>query len=286
MSIRIITDSGCDLSNEILEQLNITCVPFGVHIDGVDYLDRETIEIQTVYEELEKGKIAKTSQVSPAILEETFTNVAKENETAIFIAFSSHLSGTYQTAVMMKESVASQYPNLNLTVIDSKSGSLGQGLIVQRAAEMVKKHKNLNEIIQVIKQLSNHIEHIFTVDSLEHLYRGGRISRTSAFVGGLLNIKPILHLDDGKLFPFEKIRGRKKLIKRLLEIVEERGSKIAQQTIGITHGNDEESALKLKELVKEKFGAKDFLIQPLGSAIGAHTGTGALALFFLNKVEE
>ncbi|WLR51539.1 DegV family protein [Bacillus tianshenii] len=286
MSVKIITDTGCDLSKEMMKELDITCLPFGVHIEGNDYLDGETITPTTLYNEMRAEKVAKTSQVSPAIFEETFTDIAKQEQSAIYLSFSADLSGTFQTAEMMKENVISQHPNLDVTVVNTKCASLGQGYIVKRAAEMAKAGKSKDEILQVVKALGEQMEHIFTVDSLEYLYRGGRISKTSAFVGGLLNIKPILHLEDGKLLPLEKIRGRKKLFRRLLELAEERAKNLDKQTVCITHAADEEAAQQVKEMFTEKFGTKDFIINEVGSAIGAHVGPGTVAVFFMNDAEE
>src|SRR5699024_186709 len=129
---------------------------------------------------------------------------------------------------------------------------------------------------------AKHMEHIFTVDDLEYLYRGGRVSRTAAFVGTLLKIKPILHVDDGKLVPLEKIRGSKKVLSRMLDIMEERGTDFKNQTIGISHGDDPETAQKLAEMIKEKFDVQKVLIEMVGAVIGAHSGPGTLAVFFLN----
>jgi DegV family protein with EDD domain len=286
MSIKILADSGCDLPYSFLQEHDITLIPLIVHLNDQDYEDLVAIQPKQVYDAMRNGQIAKTSQASPLKLKEVFTQYAKEKRPCIYIAFSSQLSGTYQTAMMIRTEVLEEYPNFQLTIIDSKCASLGLGLVVAKAAELAKQGMPYEQLCETVAQYCRHMEHIFTVDDLEFLARGGRISKTSAFVGGLLNIKPLLHVEDGKLIPLEKIRGRKKVFKRMLELMEERGVDLQKQTIGISHGDDEEAAFELKKQIEEKFGCTDFLIYPIGGAIGAHAGPGTLALFFLNKQME
>lgn len=286
MSIKILADSGCDLSLEFLESKGITLIPLGVHLDEKEYEDLITIHPKEVYDAMRAGKAPKTSQVSPHRFKELFTELAKENITCMYITLSSELSGTYQTAVMMKNEVLEEYPNFKLSIIDSKGASLGIGFVVSKAQELVDAGKAFEEIEAEINFYCSHMEHIFTVEDLEYLARGGRISKASAFVGGLLNIKPLLNMKEGKLVPLEKLRGKKKALKRILDIMEERGKNLEDQIIGISHGDDENSALELKELISERFGVQSFLINTIGSAIGAHAGPGTLAVFFLNDIIE
>ncbi|MCH1625842.1 DegV family protein [Ferdinandcohnia quinoae] len=284
MTVKILTDSGSDLPLQFFNDGNVTLIPLVVNLDGQAYEDLTSIQPKEVYDAMRNGKAPTTSQVSPARFKELFTNLAKENQPAIYIAFSSELSGTYQTAVMMKTEVEEEFQNLDLTIIDTKCASLGEGLVVKAAAELAAKGGTKEEIIELVKFYSTHMEHIFTVDNLEYLARGGRISKASAFVGGLLNIKPILNVEDGKLIPLEKIRGKKKVNKRILEIMEERGVDLSKQTIGISHGDVEDEALELKRLFEEKFGCKSVYINYVGAVIGSHSGPGTIAIFFLNKL--
>lgn len=283
MSIHIVADSGCDLPYSFLQERNISFLPLIVHLNNNDYEDFVTIEPKQVYDAMRNGEVAKTSQASPLKMRELFTELAESGRPAVYIAFSSQLSGTYQTAMMVREEVLEQYPELQLTIIDSKCASLGLGLVVMKASELAQKGMPYEQLCETISAYCRHMEHIFTVDDLEFLARGGRISKTSAFVGGILNIKPLLHVEDGKLIPIEKIRGRKKVFKRMIERMEERGIDLQKQVIGISHGDDEEAALELKRMIEEKFGCTRFFISPIGGAIGAHAGPGTLALFFLNE---
>ena len=220
------------------------------------------------------------------MFEEKFEELARKEESVIYIAFSSGLSGTYQTSVLVRDSLKDKYPNMDIDIVDSRSASVGFGLLVHKAGKMAKEGRSKEEILNMLDFYVKHIEHIFTVDDIEYLFRGGRVSRTQAFVGGLLNIKPILDIpEDGTLQPREKVRGRSKVMKRMVEIMGERGinADLKNQIIGINHGDDIQGAMKLKEMIEEKYGCTDFIINIIGCAIGAHSGPGTLSVFFLNE---
>ncbi|WP_201715297.1 DegV family protein [Rossellomorea arthrocnemi] len=282
MTVKLFADSASDLPAAYFTEHNIELLPLKVHIDGQDYEDLITIEPKTVFNKIRDGHLPKTSQVSPDLFLKKFTRLAESNQSGIYVAFSSQLSGTYQTAVMIRDQVKEDYPDLDLTIIDSKCASLGYGLVVMKAAELLKNGCTKEEIIEAARFNSDHMEHLFTVEDLEYLAKGGRVSKASAFLGGLLNIKPLLHVEDGKLVPIEKIRGKKKLLKRILDLMEERSEDFSDQIIAISHGDDEELALEMKQLIEERFTPKDVYISIIGCAIGSHTGTGTLAIFFLN----
>ncbi|MGG4167182.1 DegV family protein [Rossellomorea vietnamensis] len=283
MTVKLFADSASDLPAAYFNEHNIELLPLKVHIDGHDYEDLITIEPKTVFDKIRDGHMPKTSQVSPDTFLKKFTQLAESSQSGIYVAFSSQLSGTYQTAVMIRDQVKEDYPDLDLTIIDSKCASLGYGLVVMKAAELLNNGGTKEEIIEASRFNSEHMEHLFTVEDLEYLAKGGRVSKASAFLGGLLNIKPLLHVEDGKLVPIEKLRGKKKLLKRILDVMEERGDDLSSQVIAISHGDDEELALEMKQLIEEKFSPKDVYISIIGCAIGSHTGTGTLAIFFLNQ---
>ncbi|QQY80211.1 DegV family protein with EDD domain [Keratinibaculum paraultunense] len=289
MTVKILSDSACDLPDEIIEELDIEILPIIVMKDDKEYLDKVTIEPKKMYDDMRKGVVYKTAQIPPKVFEEKFEEIAQKGESTIYVAFSSGLSGTYQTAVLVRDSLRDKYPDMDIDIVDSRSASVGFGLLVHKAGMMAKEGKSKEEILNMLDFYVKHIEHIFTVDNLEYLLRGGRISKAEAFVGGLLDIKPILDIpEDGTLRPIEKVRGRKKLLKRMIEIMEERGghADLKNQIIGINHGDDLEGALRLKEMIEEKFGCKDFIINIIGCAIGAHSGPGTLSVFFLNEKYE
>lgn len=283
MTVKILADSACDLPLSYYQEQQVTLLPLKVNINGEEFEDLKTIDPKTVYDAIRNGQIPKTSQVSPSVFKEVFTDLAVNKAKGLYIAFSSELSGTYQTAVMIHEQVKEEYPDLDLTIIDSKCASLGCGLAVQEAVRQRNLGATFEEIITSVKFFCEHMEHLFTVEDLEYLAKGGRVSKASAFLGGLLNIKPLLHVEGGKLVPLEKIRGKKKLLRRMLELIEERGNSLQNQVIAISHADDEETALEMKNLIQEKFQPKDIYISSIGAAVGSHTGAGTIAIFFLNE---
>lgn len=286
MQVKILADSACDLPLSFYTDNNVTLIPLKVHIHEKEYEDVKTINPKTVYDAIRSGVVPKTSQASPLVFEEVFTNMAENNEDGIYIAFSSELSGTYSTAVMILDQVKEKYPNFQLTIIDSKCASLGQGLAVMEATRLAANHVPKEEILKDVIFRCKHMEHLFTVEDLDYLAKGGRVSKASAFLGGLLNIKPVLNVEDGKLVPIEKIRGKKKVLRRLIDIMKERGDNLQEQIIGISHADNEETANEIKKMMEEEILPKEVYISTIGSAIGAHTGAGTVSVFFLNQIPE
>ncbi|HLT56186.1 MAG TPA: DegV family protein [Bacillota bacterium] len=285
MPVKILADSACDLTEKYVKQYDLEIVPLTVHLDGKEYEDGKGIEPKVVYDAMREGKAPTTSQVSPQTFKSIFTSYAETNQPLLYIAFSSQLSGTYQTAKMMEQEVKEEYPDAQIHVFDSKCASIGYGLVVLQAAKLAQSGASMEELIDEVQYQAKHMEHIFTVDDLEYLYRGGRVSKSAAFVGSLLKIKPLLNVEDGKLIPIEKIRGRKRVLGRMLEVMEERGKDFQQQMIGISHGDDEERAKQLAQMIQDKFGVKEdqIIIEMVGAVIGAHAGPGTIALFFSNN---
>ncbi|HDR8162001.1 TPA: DegV family protein [Bacillus cereus] len=286
MSVKIITDSAADLPVELLQAYDIDLIPLRVYDEAeTEYLDGVTLESVTLLQKMREGAVYRTSLPSLETFQEKFVSYAKEGNPCIYLAFSSELSGTYQSSVVIKEEVKETYADLDLEIIDTKCASLGQGLVVLEAAKMAKDGASKEDILNRVAFLMNHMEHIFTVADLQYLVRGGRLSKVAGFIGGLLNIKPILNVEEGILVPLEKVRGKKKVLSRIVDIMEERGKDLKGQTIGITHGDDLETAEALKLLITERFGCEVFIVNTIGAAIGAHTGPGVITLFFLNEVK-
>ncbi|MFY4774312.1 DegV family protein [Metabacillus sp. RGM 3146] len=283
MNVHILADSACDLPLQFFKDENVTLIPLGVHVNGQEYEDLVAINPKEVYQAIKQGQTPKTSQASPLKLKEIFTDMAKKGTEGLYVAFSSELSGTYQTSVMVANEVKEEFPDFHLSIIDSKAASLGYGLAVVRAAELSAKGLPLAELEAKVKTFCKHIEHLFTVHDLDYLAKGGRVSKASAFVGGLLNIKPLLDVEDGKLIPLEKIRGKKKVFRRMIELMGERGKDLSQQTVAISHGDDEQTAAEVKEMIEEAFSPKKVIINPIGAAVGSHSGPGTIAVFFLNE---
>ncbi|NLI66516.1 MAG: DegV family protein, partial [Tissierellia bacterium] len=239
MRVKILTDSSSDLSEELLKKYDIDRLSLIVTKGEEQYLDSVTISAKTVYDRMRKGEVFSTSQIPPGTFIEKFDEYARNKETVIYLAFSSELSGTYQAAVFAKEQILEEYPDFDLTIVDTKAASLGFGLIVLEAARLAQEGKTKEEILEAVDFYLDNIQHVFTVDNLEYLYRGGRVTKTAAFVGGLLNIKPILNVEDGKLVPIEKVRGEKQVYKAMLDIMEARTKEadLPNQLVGISHAD-------------------------------------------------
>lgn len=285
-NLKIFADSACDLPHAYFGENDVQLVPLNVLIDQQTYQDVVDISPIELYQEIRNGKQPKTSQASPEFFMKEWTQLAESGEEGIYIAFSSELSGTYNTAVMIRDQVKETHPNFNLIIVDSKCASLGYGLVVKEAVRLRQAGADLETIERKVRFTAEHMEHLFTVEDLDYMARGGRVSKASAFIGGLLNIKPLLHVEEGKLVPIEKHRGRKKVIKRMLELMEERGAQISEQHIAINHSDDEAIALELKKQVEERFNPKSIDVQMIGSVVGAHVGPGTFSIYFLNQLPE
>lgn len=281
--MKIFADSASDLPKSFFEEQQVSLIPLSVVIDQKEYRDIIDISALEVYNAIREGKQPTTSQASPELFMKEWTALAESGQDGLYVAFSSELSGTYNTAVMIRDQVKEKYPDFNLIIIDSKCASLGYGLVVKEAVRFRDEGDDLTTIEHKVRFIAEHMEHLFTVEDLDYMARGGRVSKASAFIGGLLNIKPLLHVEDGKLVPIEKHRGRKKVINRMLALMEERGDNIHEQHIAINHSDDEAIALTLKEAVQERFNPKSIDIQMIGSTVGAHVGPGTFSVYFLNK---
>jgi len=282
--IRLYADNACDLDLELLEQIQVKMFFMPVTVKDKTYRDRLTISPGEFYRLIaEPGVLPMTAQITPVEFQKEFEQVMKESDDdIIYIAFSSGLSGTYQSACIARDTVNPE----RISIIDSQSASVGYGLTVIKAAHDIAAGKSKQEVIAGIIDNIERIQHIFIVGNFEMLKRGGRIGATSAALGNLLNIKLIAHFIDGSIHPLEKAHGIKKAKKRLLEVMEERGYQLSEQLIGINHSNDLEGALEIKKLIEDKFGCKEFVISEIGAAIGSHVGAGTYSVFFLTPPRE
>lgn len=282
----ISTETNSDMSQEFLTSNNILVIPHYYTIEEDMYGDGNELTIRQFYDEMRAGKKAGTAASNPAIILEKFTEVAKQGKDILHISFSSQLSCGCQNIINGGNEVKEDYPDMTIEVVDTLSGTLGEGILLQMAVDMKKEGKNITEVAEKLREVVPHLNVLLTVDDLDTLYRGGRLSKTSAFVGGVIGIKPIIAIDaEGKLAATGKARGRKKALGMLLDTMEQNmGSyKEKQIFIGIIHGDCEEDANALKGMIEEKFGFDKFVIEPIGPSIGAHTGPGAIGLIFLGE---
>lgn len=284
-SFAITTDNNGDLPLTYLKEHNIGLMSLTYAIEGNTYDTFHPMDSHAFYEKMRAGAMPTTAQVNPEEAGKVLREALKEHDGVLHVAFSSGLSGSCQSSMLAAAELREEFPDKQIIVIDSLSASLGQGLLVHYTVKMRDAGHSLEEVAAWCEENKLHIAHLFTVDDLFHLYRGGRVSRTKAFIGSALNMKPILHVDnEGKLIPVGKVRGRKHALN---DLVKRMGEQIADDYDGIvfiSHGDCEEDAQYVKEQVKNKFGIQESLIHFVGPAIGAHSGPGTLALFFFAKV--
>lgn len=280
---KLVTDTSADLPRKYLEQNDIKVMSLAYIIDDNTYGWDNPMDEHEFYEKMRKGSMPTTSQVNVGDAMEIFERLIRENDEILCVSFSSGLSGTYNSVALAAQNVCESHPDKKIRVVDSKAASLGQGLMVDYALKMQKEGKGLDETADFLEQNFGHFVHVFTVDDLNHLYRGGRVSRATAFVGTLANIKPILHVDDeGHLINIGKVRGRKKSLIELVNLMEQKiGDHVKENhTIFISHGDSPADAQFVADEVKKRFGIDSFLINYVGPTIGAHSGPGTIALFF------
>lgn len=276
----IITDTSSDIPKDMIKSLPVKVLPMPVALKDDPQKDISQLSLKEFYDLMRKGEIMPTtSQVSVARFIDCFKECLEEGAAPIVIGLSSKLTRSYEAALMARGNVANAD---KIKIIDSKAASLGLGLVVLEAARMAAQGLEAEDIVKVIEPYAHHMEHIFTVDSLEHLKRGGRISAAQALVGGLLHIKPMLHFVNGEIHPLEKVRGKKNVVRRMMEIMEQRAGDIEHKLIGISHADNEEMALELEKAVRQRFNPREIIISWIGPVIGAHAGPGTLALFFQN----
>ena len=280
MAVKIITDSACDLPKKLIQEHDIIVLPIMVYVDDIEYLDSVNLMPETLYAYLKAGAKVKTAQIPMGHFLEMFESIATSEDQYIYLAFSSNLSGTYQTAMLAKENLTETYPEMKLEIIDTKCVSLGLGLIAVEAAKLAANGADLKTVKSYIYEAMATTEHIFSVDNLDYLFRGGRVTRAQASIGNILNIKPILNVQDGFLIPIDKVKGKKKRLQRLYDYATSEGNRLDLQTIGIAHADNLEDAQIIKEYIETTFGATKFVISELGCAVGAHCGPGMISIFF------
>lgn len=284
MALKVITDSASDLPGWFIEKHKLHVIPTPVVINEVDYFDGQTIFPEDFYQILKSGTSIRTYHINSFMFKQNFEPYARNGDEVIYVCFSTGIAGTFNAANLARTELLETYPDFDLTIIDSRCASLGFGLAVEKAVRMLEEGEPKQKIIDAVHFYCEHMEQIFTVETLEYLYKGGRLSRTSAIAGGILDIKPVIEVNEaGALVPIEKIRGRQRSLRRLVEITGDRGADLKNQTIGIVHGDDLQTLKTVKDMLIEKYGCKDFMESYVGCAIGAHTGPGVIGIIFLNE---
>ena len=284
MSYRIITDSCCDFPEKMYEELNLDYVRLTVNFNGKAYNSYKEKWLQDMYAGLRSGAATQTSAVNPEGWKAVIEPVLQNGQDALVMAFSSGLSTTYQSAYIAAQELMEVYPDRKVLVVDTRCASLGQGLLVYYACKQRDAGLSLEELHKWCEETKQNLCHWFTVDDLMYLKRGGRVSAATALVGTMLQIKPVLHVDDeGRLINVGKVRGRKASVEALAKKMGETALPGKNDTVFICHGDCIEDAEYLAKLVKASYGVKEVFIYYTGAVIGSHSGPGTLALFYLGE---
>ena len=278
---QIITDSCSDLTAELIAELDLCVIPMAIEYKGQNFVEGE-ISMHEIYDGLRAGEDAKTAAVNPETWTRYMEPFLKDGSDVLVISFSSGLSSTYQSAVIAAEELRDEYPERNIRVIDSLCASMGQGLLVWYAANLQAAGKSLDEVAEWVESHKLNLAHWFTVDDLMFLRRGGRISGATAVMGTMLQIKPVLHVDnEGKLITMSKARGRRASLQALVEKLQKTGLPGENSTVFISHGDCIEDAEFVAGLLRERCGVQNIVMGYIGAVIGSHAGPGTVALFFL-----
>ncbi|MDO5594103.1 MAG: DegV family protein [Eubacteriales bacterium] len=282
----IVTDSSCDLPAPLLEKMGIRVVPLAVNLDGKTYFnypDGRAIGFEEYYAQLRSGKQATTSAVNMSLFRTVMEAELIAGHDVLYLGFSSGLSGTFNAGAMAARELQEEYPEFELIAVDTLCACMGQGLLVYLAALEKAGGKSMHEVRDFVEAQKLHICHWYTVDDLQHLKRGGRIGGTTARLGTMLNIKPVMNMDnEGKLAAVSKARGRAAALRALVDKMGEQAIEPEKQTVFIAHADCYDDAHKVAEMIHERFGSKS-LINYIGPVIGAHAGPGTVALFFVGK---
>ena len=287
MDYIITTDNMADLPDEYLKKHDLRQMYLTYLLDDVNYDETNCLDPHLFYDKMRAGSMPTTSQITPEKAREKFVSWLEVCPNILHIAFSSGLSGTYNSTLAAARQLNEERPDCNIKVIDSLSASMGQGLLVHKALMMKERGCSFEETAEWVENHKRNVVHSFTVDDLFHLHRGGRVSKTTAIIGTMISIKPVMHVDDdGKLVALSKVRGRKKAIQALADSygIQAGSWKDKNDILFISHGDCPEDAMLLKEIVEKQYGIKDFLIYYVGPTIGAHSGPGTLTLMFMGDV--
>ena len=286
MDFEIVTDSSSNLVEEMIDDFDLHVLPLTFMVDGEEYqsyLKGQHTDLKQFYTMMREGKVITTSLPNLAESEALMRGLLEQGRDILYLGFSSGLSGTFEATELLMRDLAAEFPERTLLAVDTLAASGGEGLLVWHAVQRARAGAPIGEVRDWVEENKLHLAHWFTVDDLMFLFRGGRVSKTAAWAGTMLNIKPVMHVDDeGHLIPLEKVRGRKKSLNALVDHMEKSAVQpIDQQMVFITHGDCLEEAEYVAEQVKERFGVKEVVINYVDPVIGAHSGPGTMALFFL-----
>ena len=282
----IMTDTTADLPESYIQEHQLEILSLSYILEGTTYDREHPLDVVEFYNRMRGGSMPTTSQVNPEQAKAAFEACLEQGKDVLYLAFSSGLSGTCNSGIIAADEIQEEgkYPERKVVVVDTLAASLGEGLLVHKAVQMKEAGKSLEEVAAWTEENKLHLCHNFTVDDLFHLHRGGRVSKATAILGTMINIKPVLHVDnDGHLVAIGKVRGRKKSLAALVDRMEEQMKGFDNPEVFISHGDCLEDARYVEKLVRERFGIEKFIINHVGPTIGAHSGPGTVALFFMGE---
>ena len=275
----IMTNSTCDLPEEMIKELELDVLALGINIGDETY---KHIPIQDFYQKIREGALPTTNAANIGEYTDAFEAILQEGKDILCLTFSSALSTTHNSAVLAAQELAEKYPDRKIFVVDTLCASAGEGLLAWHAVQQKRSGKTIEEVRDWVESNKLKLAHWFTVNDLDHLKRGGRISATRALMGSMLGIKPILHVNnEGRLVPADKVRGRQASLTRILEQVKNTGQDLSDLTVFISHSDCYDEAKALADQIKDELGVKDVQVSYIGPVIGSHTGIGTIAVFFL-----
>ena len=282
--LHIITDSASDLPKDYIEQHKLHVIPTPVVIDDVDYFDGATIQTEEFYHILDDiNRNIKTYHINPAMFTEAFLPYAKAGDSVIYLCFSTGIAGTFNAANIALSNVREDYPDFDLTIINSKCASAGFGLVVGKLVVMLEKGASKEEIIDAADYYISHIKHVFTVQTLTYLIKGGRLTKFKGTLAETLDMKPVLIVNEtGSLSVVRSVRGRKKALRYLVEYAQSNGCQSGIDIVALCHGEDLDSLKFVDTIVQEAFRPKQTVYSVVGCAIGAHTGRGIIGFCYFD----
>ncbi len=284
--IRIVVDSTCDMPAAFMEEHNVVTLPLHVMAQGREYLDRVTIDTEEVYALMRRDVMPTTAQVNPAEAYQGLRPLVEQGDDVLCLPFSAKMSSTCQAITMAGRELEEEFPGRRVVVLDSRSGSLGIGLIAMEAVRAAEAGCSMDRVARRCRFLIEHVEHLFVITNLDWMIRGGRISRTMGFTANLLHIKPILQVREGEMEVIHKVRGEKKSLERVADLTAQRISNCPRQLVGIAHASDLAAAQAMRALLEKRLPDCTFVIEEIGAVLGVHLGIGGVGVLFFNQLEE
>ena len=284
--VKIIIDSGADQNTWLQEKFDYDFIPLSIIVDGEAHLDRHEMSLENLHEAMKAGKMASTSQPSPGQIQTILDKYREQGEDVLIISLWKQLSGTFQVIQSVVNDYKENYPDFNIEVVDSNSATVSETIIAIQALEMSKAGYSFEDVVEQARWNADHMAVYLTVEKLDWLVKGGRLSKTAGYIGTALNVKPILSVDDEKIYSTGVVRGKNRVYSRMTEKIKDDSASFPNQLICISHVDQEENARKLEELIKNEIPEAKTMIFEFGAVLAAHIGLGGVAVAALTDKPE